>query len=286
MTIDNPIASPTANPVATPTANPTADPTAAAAKFHPHSGLGDKGGSPCCDTSACNSQERADSRTERLIGPNACRKLTQSKVAVFGVGGVGGMAMEALARSGVGNLILVDADTVALSNLNRQIIATEATLGQAKVAVAQTRIAQINPQINVVTRQIFIRPTTELNFIDDVNFVLDCIDTVSAKIHLIEYCLGNGIPIISAMGAGNRLDPSKMGISDISKTYNCRLAKVMRTELRHRGIRHLPVVFSSEVPLRTPAVDGKRMPPASMIFVPATAGLLMANYVLSALIKN
>ncbi|MBQ1471961.1 MAG: tRNA threonylcarbamoyladenosine dehydratase [Eubacterium sp.] len=231
-------------------------------------------------------------RTARLLGPEAITRLSGCRVLLFGVGGVGGYALEALARSGVGTLDIVDNDEVNLTNINRQILATEDTIGRPKVEVARERVLSINPAILVNTYPVFYLPCLG----DHVDFgaydyVIDAIDTVSAKLDIISRCHAAGTPVISAMGCGNRLDPSKLMVSDISKTHTDPLSKVVRRELRKRGIPHLKVVWSTEAPIRpmelpdTPAqspADGapvRRSVPGSTAFVPPAAGLLLASEV-------
>ena len=187
------------------------------------------------------------SRTEMLIGKNAINKLANSKVAIFGIGGVGSYIAEALARCGVGNFILVDNDKVTITNINRQIIATTKTIGQYKVDLMKQRILDINPEAKVETYKTFYMPECEEKIMDDsVNYVIDAIDTVTAKIFLIEEATRLNIPIISSMGTGNKLDPSKFEITDIYKTSVCPLAKVMRKELRQRNIKKLNVLYSKK----------------------------------------
>lgn len=215
-------------------------------------------------------------REERLIGKEAVEKLKKSHVAVFGIGGVGGHAVEALARSGVGELSLFDHDTVSGSNLNRQIIALRSTVGREKVDVMAERIADINPEAVVHANRMFFLPENkeEIDF-TKFNYVIDAIDTVTGKIALIECCKAVGTPIISAMGAGNKLDATAFEVSDISKTSVCPLAKVMRRELKARGITSCKVVFSKE----TPKV--KCSEPGSNAYVPAVCGLILAGEVIN-----
>ena len=222
-------------------------------------------------------------RTERLLGPQAMDILARCRVAVFGVGGVGGHLTEALARSGVGALDLIDADTVALSNLNRQIIALRSTLGQPKVEAAARRIADINPACRVTPRQIFFGPDTADQFdFTRYDYVADAIDSVPGKLQLIECCKAAGVPIICAMGAGNKLDPTRFEVADIHDTTVCPLARVIRRECRKRGITGVKVVYSKEDPI-TPL--GSPTPPGSTAFVPAVAGLIMAGEIIRDLIK-
>ena len=191
------------------------------------------------------------SRTELLIGEDGINKLQNAKVAVFGVGGVGSFVVEGLVRAGVGHFVLVDDDKICLTNLNRQIIATRNTIGKYKVDVAKERILEINPNATVEIYQEFYMPNSESNILtEDLDYVVDCIDTVTAKIELVINCKKLNIPIISAMGTGNKLDPSKFEITDIYKTSVCPLAKVMRKELRKRNIESLKVIYSKEEPIK------------------------------------
>ena len=228
------------------------------------------------------------SRTRMLLGDVAMARLAAARVAVFGVGGVGGYVVEALARSGVGALELIDDDTVSLTNINRQIIALHSTLGMPKVEAARARVLDICPQTRVITHQAFFTPETADRFdFTQYSYVVDAIDTVSGKIELAVRAHAAGVPILSCMGAGNKLDPTAFEVTDISKTSVDPLARVMRRELRKRGIDHLTVVYSKE-PARTPLPDpdveaekGKRRSvPASNAFVPAVAGLIAASKVI------
>jgi len=226
------------------------------------------------------------SRTELLLGKEAMEILERSRVAVFGIGGVGGYVVEALARSGVGAFDLIDDDKVCLTNLNRQIIATRKTVGQYKVDVAEQRIHEIDPNIKVTTYKIFFTPETQDQFdFTQYDYVVDAIDTVTGKLALVQNAHDAGTPIISCMGTGNKLDASMFEVADITKTSVCPLARVMRRELSKRGIRHLKVVYSKEEAL-TPtgweaeaAALGKRQIPGSSAFVPGTAGLILAGEV-------
>ena len=223
-------------------------------------------------------------RTERLLGKAAVEQLGQCRVAVFGVGGVGGYVVEALARSGVGALDLIDSDTVSESNLNRQILALHSTLGQYKTDVAAARVRDINPGIEVRTYRVFYTPETADQFdFRQYTCVVDAIDTVTGKIGLVLQAREAGVPIVSSMGAGNKLDPSAFRAADLSETSVCPLARVMRRELKKRGVEHLRVVYSTEPPL-TPAggaepAGGRRSVPGSLAFVPAAAGLVLAGEV-------
>ena len=225
-------------------------------------------------------------RTQMLIGQAALQKLSQSKVAVCGIGGVGSYVAEALARSGVGRLLLIDSDTVALSNCNRQLIALHSTLGQEKTQVMKDRIAQIDPTIQVEAKTLFLTADTEDSLFAGCDYIVDAIDNVSAKIRLAQIANQHNIPIIAAMGCGNKLDPSRLKVTDLYKTDTCPLCRVMRRELKARGIRRCKVVYSPEPP-RKPITDEQgRTPPASMIFVPAAAGLMIAAAVVEDLIAE
>ena len=224
------------------------------------------------------------SRTRMLLGDAAMDRLSRARVAVFGIGGVGGHAMEALARSGVGALDLVDSDRVALSNLNRQIIATRDTLGMLKVEAAKARVLSINPDCAVETWPVFFLPETADRFdFTQYDYVIDAIDTVAGKLRLIEAAKAAGVPVISSMGAGNKLDATAFRVADISETSVCPLARVMRRELKKRGIDHVKVVFSTEpalVPAPTEEPTARRSTPGSTAFVPAVAGLILAGEVI------
>ena len=249
--------------------------------------------------------ENRFSRTQLLLGPEAMEKLKNSRVAVFGVGGVGGYAVEALARSGVGALDLIDDDVVCPSNINRQIIATTKTVGRPKVEVAQERVLEINPDCVVRTHKTFYMPETADQFdFKEYDYIIDAIDTVTGKLELIVRAQEAGTPIISSMGAGNKLDPTAFEVADLYKTSVCPLAKVMRRECKKRGIKHLKVVYSKEEPI-TPLADpstgsaedgdgmpgaerkgtGRRSTPGSTAFVPSVAGLIIAGEVIKDLIK-
>ena len=225
-------------------------------------------------------------RTEMLLGSEALTRLQSARVAVFGLGGVGGYVVEALARSGVGSLDLIDSDTVSVSNLNRQILATHSTVGMLKVDAARQRVQDINPACNVKTYPIFYTPDTADAFdFTQYDYIVDAIDTVTGKLALVERAKAAGTPIICCMGTGNKLDASAFQVADISKTTMCPLARVMRKELSKRGIRHLKVVYSQEEAI-TPtgweeeaAALGKRQIPGSVAFVPGAAGLLLAGEV-------
>ena len=227
------------------------------------------------------------SRTAMLLGEEAVQKLRASRVAVFGIGGVGGYAVEALARSGVGTLDLIDADTVAPSNLNRQIIALHSTLGQRKTGAAAQRIRDICPETAVHAHDLFFMPETadQLDF-SQFDYVIDAIDTVKGKIEIILRAQAAGVPVISAMGAGNKLDPTMLRVADIYQTKVCPLARVMRYELKKRGVKRLKVVYSEELPVlrARPETDGTKPVPGSVMFVPAAAGLILAGEAVRALI--
>ena len=242
----------------------------------------------------------AFSRTALQLGEEAVEKLSHARIAVFGIGGVGGYAVEALARSGVGTLDLIDDDKVAPSNLNRQIIATYPTLGQYKVDAAKERILSINPDAVVNTHRTFYLPQTSTEFdLSVYDYVIDAIDTVAGKIALIEAAQAAGTPIVSCMGAGNKLDATAFRVADISKTTVCPLARIMRKELGKRGIKHVKVVFSTEPPLNglppqtiaeesdtRPTQNRPKPTPGSNAFVPAVAGLILAGEVIRDLTGN
>lgn len=232
-------------------------------------------------------------RTQLLLGNDGMEKLAQARVAVFGIGGVGGYVVEALARSGIGALDLIDHDRVSLSNLNRQIIATYDTLGQLKVDVAQKRILSINPQCTVRTYPTFYLPDTACQFdFTQYDYVVDAIDTITGKLLLVQQAYAVDIPIISSMGTGNKLDPTALEVTDINDTSVCPLARIMRKELKKRGIPHLKVVYSREPTLVPGSVDasplefsGRKPIPGSTAFVPAAAGLILAGEVVKDLVK-
>lgn len=230
------------------------------------------------------------SRTELLLGQDGVEKLKNSRVAVFGIGGVGGFTVEALARAGVGTLDIIDDDDVALTNINRQIIATHSTIGMAKVDVAEKRIKDINPDCVVNKYKCFYLPDTADQFdFSKYDYVVDAIDTVKGKIGIVMQAKESNTPVISSMGAGNKLDPTKFEVSDISKTSVCPLAKVMRVELRKRGVNHLKVVYSKEeavTPIPNEDVEKelagtqRRSLPGSISFVPSVVGLIIAGEVI------
>ena len=226
--------------------------------------------------------ENQFTRTEMLIGNDAVEKLKQAHVAVFGIGGVGSYVVEALVRAGVGNLDLIDNDDVNLTNINRQIIALHSTLGKSKVEVAKARVLDINPGVNVKIYKTFFTPEISQEFdFSKYDYVVDAIDSVTGKIELVIKSQEANVPIISCMGTGNKLHPEKFEIADIYKTSVCPLAKVMRTELKKRGVKKLKVLFSTETPIKQ---DGQRIP-ASISFVPSVAGLIIAGEVVRELIK-
>lgn len=226
------------------------------------------------------------SRTELLIGKENLEKLKNSKVAIFGIGGVGSFVLEALTRAGIGNFILVDKDNVDLSNLNRQIIATRKTVGKPKVEVAKERILEINPNAEVEIYKEFFMPETEGILDSTISYVVDAIDTVTAKIELVKRAQELNIPIISSMGTGNKLDPTKFEVSDIYKTSVCPLAKVMRKELKARKIKKLKVVYSKELPIKVARNEKVvKQIPGSISFVPSVAGLIIAGEVIKDIIN-
>ena len=216
-----------------------------------------------------------------LLGEPALEKLKNAKVALFGVGGVGSYAAEALARSGIGSITLVDNDTVSISNINRQLCALHSTVGKNKVDVVKERLLDINPELSVDTRCEFVLPENIESFsLCDFDYVIDAIDTVSGKLAIIEECTKHAIPIISCMGTGNKQDPTSLCVTDITKTNTCPLARVMRRELKKRGIAHLRVVYSTEeamTPLERITTDGNKVVPGSLAFVPSVAGLIAAG---------
>ena len=222
------------------------------------------------------------SRTEMLLGTDAVEKLKNASVAVFGIGGVGGFAAEALARSGIGRMELIDHDTVSVTNINRQIVALHSTIGKYKVDVMKDRILDINPNTQVKARCCFYLPETVAEFdFSQYDYVVDCIDTVTGKLQLIEAAKSVGVPVISSMGAGNKLNPTAFEVADISKTSVCPLAKVMRRELKKRNIKNVKVVYSKEEPVET-----NTRTPASCAFVPSVVGLIIAGEVVKDLVQN
>ena len=229
------------------------------------------------------------SRTELLIGKDGVEKLANAKVAIFGIGGVGSFVVEALARSGIGNFVLVDNDEVDITNLNRQIIATHKTIGKPKVEIAGERILDINPNANVEIYREFFMPESKGILDNSIDYIVDAIDTVTAKIELAVRAEKMNIPIISSMGTGNKLDPTRFEVTDIYKTSVCPLAKVMRKELKQRGIKKLKVVFSKEEPIKplnSNELTNKKQVPGSISFVPSVAGLIVAGEVIKDIIKK
>lgn len=228
------------------------------------------------------------SRFELLVGKDNIQKLNQAHVIVFGVGGVGGYVVEALVRSGIGHITIVDNDVISLSNLNRQIIATQETIGQKKVDVMKKRILSIHPECDVTTLDMFYLPETADQIdLSQYDYVIDAIDTITSKIELAVRC-DQKIPLISSMGTGNKMNPALLQVSDIYKTSVCPLAKVMRRELKKRRVKHLKVVYSQELPMKPFASDEithKRTIPGSTAFVPSSAGLLIASEVVKDLLK-
>lgn len=243
--------------------------------------------------------ENQFSRTELLFGTRAMEKIAGARVAVFGIGGVGGYTVEALVRSGIGEIDLIDSDTVSLTNLNRQIIATKSSIGKYKVDVMRERIMDINPDVKVHVHKCFYLPETKDQFdFSQYDYVVDAVDTVTAKLQIVEEAEAAGVPVISSMGAGNKLDPAAFQVADIYKTSVCPLAKVMRRELKKRGIKRLKVVYSQEIPITpdpellssyseevSPLAPQKRSVPGSVAFVPSVAGLIIAGEVLKDLAK-
>lgn len=228
----------------------------------------------------------AFSRTEMLLGAEAMERLKNARVAVFGIGGVGGHLTEALARSGVGALELIDGDEFAESNLNRQLFALRSTIGTPKVEAAAARLRDIVPDCEVRIRRDFFTPENAGKWdFTQYDYVADAIDSVAGKLALVKACFAAGTPILCAMGAGNKLDPTAFRVADLSKTKVCPLARIMRTELRKQGIEHLKVVYSEELPVK-PAHDGMRPIPGSTAFVPGVMGMIMAGEIVRDLIKK
>lgn len=233
------------------------------------------------------------SRTGLLLGEAAMERLQRARVAVFGLGGVGGYTVEALARGGIGHLDLIDSDSVSISNINRQILATHATVGMPKVEAAKRRVLDINPEAAVTLHPVFYGPDTANTFdFTQYDYIVDAIDTVTGKLQLVQQAVSAGTPIICCMGTGNKLDGSAFEVADISKTTMCPLARIMRKELGKRGIKHLKVVYSREE-ARKPtgweeeaAAIGKRQIPGSVSFVPGVAGLILAGEVIKDLIQE
>ena len=236
-------------------------------------------------------QETQFDRARMLLGDGALSILAERHVAVFGVGGVGSFTAEALARAGVGAITLIDHDTVSLTNLNRQLVALHSTIGMQKTDVMAARIRDISPACRVTVLPVFYEPETREDFFSlGFDFIADCIDSTRSKLDLIETAIARGVPIISSMGTGNRLDPSKFVITDISKTSGCPLAKVMRRELRLRGISHHTVLSSTELPRKPQKLpaqeDSLRTPPGSVSWVPPCAGMMIAGYIVRRLIES
>lgn len=216
----------------------------------------------------------AFSRMEGLIGKDGIKKISESAVMIFGIGGVGSFAAEALARAGIGRIVLVDSQDIELTNINRQIHATHDTVGTAKTEAMKDRLLRINPKLNVTTYKIFFGPDDDRISFSGFDYIVDAVDTIAAKISIIENAKKAGVPVISCMGAGNKLDPTRFKVADISKTSVDPLAKVIRKELKKRGIASVKTVFSDEIPL------SKNVPPSSVSFVPSVAGLIMAGEVI------
>ncbi len=228
-------------------------------------------------------------RTSLIIGDEGINKLKNSNVIVFGVGGVGSFAAEAIARAGVGNLTIVDFDDVDITNINRQLPALHSTVGKYKVEVMKDRILDINPDINIkAVREVYNKDTSEKILCENYDYVVDAIDMVTSKIHLIETCKNKGLDIISSMGMGNKLDPTKIEVTDIHKTTICPLARVMRKELKDRKIKKLKVVYSTEQPkeLKKKILNGKKVTPGSVSFVPSVGGLILASVVINDLLNK
>lgn len=232
----------------------------------------------------CEISESSTQRTELLIGKENIDKLQNAKVAIFGIGGVGSFVVEGLVRAGIGSFILFDNDNICLTNLNRQIIATRKTIGKPKVEIAKNRILEINPDANVEIHQEFFMPNSDNIFDNSISYIVDAIDTITAKIELAVRAEKLHIPIISCMGTGNKLDPTKFEVADIYETSVCPLAKVMRKELKARGIKKLRVVYSKELPIKTnESLEAKI--PGSISFVPSVAGLIIVGEIIKDIIK-
>lgn len=233
------------------------------------------------------------SRTELLIGAEALKKLNNSKVAIFGIGGVGSFVAEGLSRAGIGSFILIDNDKISITNLNRQLIALHSTIGKSKAEEARKRILDINPNANVEIINEFFTPLSVDFFDSSINYIVDAIDTITSKIELVDRANKHNIPIISSMGTGNKMNPTKFEISDIYKTSMCPVAKILRKELKKRKIEKLKVVYSKEEPIKNYAVDEteyrgstNNRVPGSISFVPSVAGLIIAGEVIKDLIKK
>lgn len=231
-------------------------------------------------------EESQFSRTELLLGEKSVEKLAKKRIAVFGVGGVGGFVCEGLVRAGIGEIDIIDKDTVSVSNLNRQLIALHSTVGQNKVDVLEKRLKDINPKLILRKYKCFFLPETSDNFdFKQYNYVVDAIDTVTGKIELVLKAEEAGVPIISAMGAGNKLDPTAFQMADIYKTSVCPLARVMRRELKKRGIEKLKVVYSKEEPVKPVFAEGEETVPGSVSFVPSVMGLIIAGEIVKELLS-
>lgn len=234
------------------------------------------------------------SRSRLLLGQKAMDRLACAKIAVFGLGGVGGHAVDALARTGVGSFVLVDGDRVSLTNINRQIVADHSTVGRLKTEVMRERILLINPHASVEAHPVFFLPGDADSFLNGCDYLVDAVDTVAAKLRLAEIGQERGIPVISAMGAGNKIDPTRFEVADITETSVCPLCRVMRRELKKRGIPHLKVVYSREPPLPVCPEEGEseekgttgRTAPGSLAFVPSVAGLILASQVIQDLTEG
>ncbi|MEG2789597.1 MAG: tRNA threonylcarbamoyladenosine dehydratase [Romboutsia sp.] len=234
-------------------------------------------------------EKNFSTRTGLIIGDEGLEKLKNSNVIIFGVGGVGSFAAEAIARAGVGSITIVDFDDIDITNINRQLPALHSTVGKYKVEIMKERILDINPKINIkAVKEVYNKDTSESILIENYDYVVDAIDMVTSKIHLIETCKSKGLEIVSSMGMGNKLDPTKIVVTDIYKTSMCPLAKVMRKELKDRRIRRLKVVYSTEQPqeLKTKIMNGKKITPGSTSFVPSVGGLIIASVVINDLINK
>lgn len=231
-------------------------------------------------------------RTKMLVKEEGLEKLKNKKVAVFGVGGVGGFALEALCRAGIENLVIIDFDTVDITNINRQIIALHSTIGKSKVEVFKDRLLDINPNLNLETHNVFFEETLVDELIkEDYDYIIDAIDFVKSKISLIKNSIKKDIKIISSMGMGNKLNPEKIEITDIYKTKNCPLARIIRKEMKVSRIKKLKVVYSTELPIdidkeKARKINGGKLSPGSISFVPSVGGLMMASYVVRDLLKD
>lgn len=227
------------------------------------------------------------SRTELLIGKENVKKLANSKVVIFGIGGVGSFVMEGLVRAGIGNFTLIDHDKVEVTNLNRQIIATTKTIGKDKVEVAKERILEINPNAKVEVFKEFFTSSSKEYFDDSASYVVDCIDTITSKIELVERANKMNVPIISCMGTGNKINPMIFEIADIYKTSVCPLARIMRKELKNKGIKQLKVLYSKEQPIQiSKNIENNKQIPGSISFVPSVAGLMIAGEVIKDIISK